>query len=203
MKKYRAYVFDIDGVILDTSLTILDCIKKAVESNGFSLEERLIDRTLIGPKIAEIVDNLGLSKRKDNIVRKFRELYDNSPWINTRVYSQGMNLLREVKDQGSDIFIATNKPKLPTYRLFEYFSLDGFKEIYTPDKYEGKTSSKTDMLAEIIDVNHFSPAEILFIGDTEGDLNAAIKNKCDFAFASWGYAKNKDEMIRNSTMVLE
>ena len=203
MKKYRAYVFDIDGVILDTSLTILDCIKKAVELSGFSLEERVIDRTLIGPKITEIVDNLGLSKRKEDIVRKFRELYDKSPWVNTRVYSQGMNLLRKVKDQGSDIFIATNKPKLPTYRLFEHFFLDGFKEIYTPDKYEGKTISKTNMLAEIIDMNYFSPIEILFIGDTEGDLNAAIKNKCDFAFASWGYAKNKDEMIRNSTMVLE
>ena len=196
-------MFDIDGVILDTSLTILDCIKKAVELSGFSLEERVIDRTLIGPKIAEIVDNLGLSKRREDIVRKFRKLYDKSPWVNTRIYPQGMNLLRQVKDENSAIFIATNKPKLPTYRLFEHFSLDGFKEIYTPDKYEGKTISKTDMLAEIIDVNHFSPAEILFIGDTEGDLNAAIKNKCDFAFASWGYAKNKDEMMRNSIMVLE
>ena len=203
MKKYRAYVFDIDGVILDTALTILDCIKKAAESNGFSLEERAIDRTLIGPKITEIVDNLGLSKRKGDVVRKFRELYDSSPWVNTRIYPQGMNLLRQVKDENSDVFIATNKPKLPTHKLFEYFSLEGFKEIYTPDKYEGKTISKIDMLAEIIDANHFSPTEILFIGDTEGDLNAAIKNKCDFAFASWGYAKNKNEMKRNSTIVLE
>lgn len=196
-------MFDIDGVILDTALTILDCIKKAVESNGFSLEERVIDRTLIGPKITEIVDNLGLSECKEDIVRKFRELYDGSPWVNTRIYPQGMNLLRQVKDENSDVFIATNKPKLPTCKLFEYFSLEGFKEIYTPDKYEGKTISKIDMLAKIIDGNHFLPTEILFVGDTEGDLNAAIKNKCDFAFASWGYAKNKDKMIRNSTMVLE
>ena len=203
MKQYKAYVFDVDGVILDSSSTILNCIAKAIEASGFSVEEGGIDQTLIGPKITEIVDILGLSKHKESIVRKFRELYDSSPWINTRIYPQGEKLLQEVKSKKSSVFIATNKPKLPICKLFEHFSLKGFKEIYTPDKYEGKILSKTDMLAEIIDANHFASTEILFIGDTKGDLDAAINNKCDFAFASWGYAKNKDEMIENSTIVLE
>lgn len=203
---YKAFIFDIDGTILNTAPTILDCIEKAILLRGLKVDKKNITSSLIGPKIADIVDILGIACQKEDkmaVVKNFRELYDNAPEPKTKVYTEVVSLLDKVRKQSSHLFVATNKPIKPTKKLLQYFGLDFFDDIYTPDRYADKTISKIDMLQEIIANNQLNAENVIFIGDTEGDLLAAHNIGCKFAFASWGYAQDKDELKKQADIVLE
>ena len=203
---YKAYVFDIDGTLLDTAPTILNYIAQSITLSGLKVDRSAINQKLIGPKIAEIIEILGLSHKEEDkqiVVKHFRELYDNAPISETKPYFQGMALLRQAQKETSNLFIATNKPIKPTEKLLQHFKLECFKDVYTPNRYADKVISKTDMLQEIISKNHFQPENILFIGDTKGDLDAARATGCKFAFATWGYAENKAEIREQSDIILD
>ncbi len=205
LNSYKAYIFDVDGTILDTAPCILNSITKTLKWCNVDFSPSQITSNLIGPKIGEIVDMLGIKVdtiQKDNIVKTFRMIYDENPIEKTRFYPQMQSLLRELQKKEVKFFIATNKPLYPLKKLLNHFSLNCFEEIYTPDKYIGKTMTKAEMIAEILKNNNLTPETTLFIGDTQGDYEASSMNNCPFAFASWGYAKDKDELCKKAKEIL-
>ena len=180
-------------------------ITKALKWCNVDFLPSQITSDLIGPKIGEIVDMLGINVdtiQKDNIIKAFRMIYDENPIEKTRFYPQIQPLLYEVQKKEAKLFIATNKPLCPLKKLLDHFSLNCFEKIYTPDKYIGKTMTKTEMIAEIIKNNNLTPETTLYIGDTQGDYEASSLNNCPFAFASWGYAKDKNSLCQKAKEIL-
>ncbi len=203
--EYKAYIFDIDGTVLDTAPRILASIREALAlcEVRYALED--INQHLIGPKIADILDILGVKgdeKLKTKVVKTFREIYDNNPITGTSIYPQMQELLSKLKNNNIQCFVATNKPKKPLMQLLQFFNLDFFDDIYCPDKYDTQIMSKTEMIAEIIEKYHLAPATILYIGDTKGDYEACAKNNCPFGFASWGYEQDKKSLKKLAHEVL-
>ncbi len=205
IQDYNAYIFDVDGTILDTQYRILECLEQSLSDCDIAFDKTKITSKLIGPKISEIMDILGLDvtkEKKQEVIRCFRSLYDATPEINSNMFSNMADLLSSLQKSGKPLFIATNKPSNPLKKLMTAFSLDYFTDVYTPDKYEGKILSKTDMIAEILKKYYLSAPRTLYIGDTKGDLDASKANHCAFAFASWGYANQKENIIALSDEVL-
>ena len=202
---YSAYIFDIDGTLLDTAPRILNCINLALEQSQIYLGSDKITRNLIGPKIADILNILGISassELQEKVIKNFRNEYDANPVSDTVIYPQALKLISQVSTFSCPIFVATNKPFEPTMKLLKAFNFDFFNEIYCPNKYDGKVLSKRQMLQEIVSKGSFNPSNVLMIGDTKGDLEAANQVGCKFAFASWGYEKDKDIMENLSEIIL-
>lgn len=205
LNSYKAYIFDVDGTILDTAPCILESISQSLTKTGIAFDNKQITQELIGPKIGEIVDLLNLKinfQQKEEIIQTFRRIYDENPIGKTQIYPQIQFFLSELKNKNCKLFIATNKPKRPLQKLLEHFSLNNFEEIYTPDKYPNKIMSKAEMIAEILKKHNLAANTTLFIGDTQGDYQASTQNHCPFAFASWGYEKDKKTLSQNSTEIL-
>lgn len=206
LNSYKAYIFDVDGTILDTAPCILNSITKALKRCNLEFSSCQITTDLIGPKIDEIIDILGIkidTVQKDNIIKTFRMIYDENPIEKTRFYPQIQSLLHELQQKEEKLFIATNKPLCPLKKLLNHFSLNCFEEIYTPDKYPNKIMSKAEMIAEILKKHNLAANTTLFIGDTQGDYQASTQNHCPFAFASWGYEKDKDSLRLKAKEILK
>ena len=202
---YSAYIFDIDGTILDTAPRILSSIKLSLEQSGVNVPYDKITKDLIGPKIVDILNILGISassEQKDEIVKKFRSLYDNDPVSDTIIYPQALEIINQAKASQCPLFVATNKPMAPTIKVLKAFGLNFFKDVYCPNKYEDRILTKAKMLEEIITKNNLNASKVLMIGDTKGDLDAAKQTGCKFAFASWGYEKDKEVIEKLSDIVL-
>lgn len=201
---YKAYVFDVDGTLLDTAPCILNSLKKALQSADINTQNISFTKDLIGPKIPQIIDMLNINisiQKKDEIVQTFRNIYDNNPFENTKIYAEAQKLLNQLV--GKQMFIATNKPYKPTMKLLNHFNLNNFQEVMCPDCLIEKKLNKADMLLYLIEKHQLSPKETLFIGDTQGDFEAAQKCGSLFGFASWGYAQNKEELQRSADIVLK
>lgn len=199
---YKAYVFDVDGTLLDTAPCILNSIKKAFQKAEVDISNIAFTEDLIGPKIPQIIDMLGIkisTQKKEQIIKNFRNIYDNNPSENTKIYPEAQQILNQFA--GNKMFIATNKPYKPTKKLLDNFNLNIFQKVMCPDIEEGKLLAKADMIRELIEIYQLNPRGTLFIGDTQGDYEAAKQSQCAFGFASWGYAKNKEDLKKVADVI--
>lgn len=182
-----------DGTLLNTAPGILNSLYRAIIESGCDIKRENITSGLIGYKIAEIVDILGLGgdeNKKLEIIKNFRKIYDSSADDGVTWYNFSYRFILDLIKNNSLIFIATNKPSVATKLIVKSLGIDFAKDIFYPDKYKNKTLNKSEMVAEIISKYKINPSDTLVIGDTDIDLDAARKNKCDFAFAKHGYANN-------------
>ena len=203
---YTAYIFDIDGTLVDTAASILASIRESLVKAHINFNENDINHSLIGPKIENILDIIGIDSDKnlkDEIVHNFRQIYDNKFVLEASAYPQSTYLFDLSRKSQAKMFIATNKPKLPTTRLLNHLNWNFFEDVYCPDKYPERKISKKEMISEIIsryDLNH---EQVIMVGDTLGDYEASRDNQCDFGYASWGYGKEKQLLSQNSTTVFK
>ena len=74
-----------------------------------------------------------------------------------------------------DFYIATGTPEEEILQILDGRDLKiFFKGVY------GTPSRKEDIAANILEVNHYSPQEVIFVGDAETDLKAANQNDIHF-----------------------
>lgn len=101
-------------------------------------------------------------------------------------------LLNELKKNGQNLYIATNKRLIPTYKIINYLEWKNyFNEIYTLDTFNPNLKSKTGLISKILELNNFDIADTIYVGDRNEDANAAQFNNLEFMMAKWGYEKLK------------
>ena len=204
MKQYDAYIFDMDWTLLDTSTWILDSLYEAIIQCGINIDRKKISTSLIWYKIWEIIDILGLWKddeTKSKIIAKFREIYDANAHKNVVWYDFPLKYVKNLIWNNKDIFIATNKPSRATNLILEKLNIDFAKDVYYPDKYDGKTLDKSEMIADIIGKYGLKPSNVAYIWDTDIDYKAAHENGCAFWFAKYGYSENIEYLSNNADFI--
>jgi len=185
---YKNYIFDLDGTLFDTAQDIIECFEYAfntVLNNTIKL-----DRTIIGPPLVDTVKKINPFASEEElaqIIRIFKQQYDNSSYPNTVFYKNVLAVLKLLKENNKLLFIATNKRLIPTLRILKQFKIEGyFTEIGTSDSYESCLLTKSEMLAKMIESNLIKD-ETCIIGDTSSDIKAGIDTKIDTYFVTYGY----------------
>lgn len=182
------FVFDLDGTLIDSKIDIVNSFNLAIRDilNPVKIKD---PTSYIGYSVKEMVLNLypNVSQNDlEEIVRKFRFVYDNSSFPNTKLFSNSIEVLSKLKSNNKKIFLLTNKPSTATIPILKkLLIMDYFESIVTKDVNINK--SKAELLKELV-INHkLNRNRILFVGDTEIDVLAAKENDVKVATIKNGY----------------
>jgi phosphoglycolate phosphatase len=183
-------LFDLDGTLINSVVGIEYAIQAAVAA---VLPDRELSslKMLIGPPIRELLKQVLInveSEALDEIVDRFRDIYDREGWQQSIAYDGVLTTLEYLHQQQIASWIVTNKPLLPTRQILDRLEMSKFfTGIFSPDYQVPHFRSKTAMVAWVIAEHGLNPAATLLVGDSVDDALAAESNNLHFAWASYGY----------------
>jgi phosphoglycolate phosphatase len=189
--KIRTVIFDLDGTLIDSAAAILEGFEYAIKRAGIDAVLPLTTG-LIGPPLRNTFCKIvgeDESIEIDELIEEFKKFYDNEGFKKTRPYPGVEKLLRELKESGFILYIATNKRFLPTQKIINYLGWQGlFDDIYAIDKFDKfPFKSKELMVQALLKDKSIDRLSTVYIGDTEDDRVASIKSNIEVILVSWGY----------------
>lgn len=188
--KIGAFVFDLDGTLIDSAPNILESFAAALREAGIAPRVHL-DSSLIGPPLAETLMRISGSTDPAlirSLSEKFMQHYDSTGVAATRAYPGIVAMLDHFLKAGAILHISTNKRLSVTHAILENLGWqDRFISVYALDMVEPRLPGKTQLLSKQISEQQLDPATTIYIGDKLEDGYAAEANSLTFYYASWGY----------------
>ncbi len=202
-KNYDAVLFDFDGTFADTGEGIFESVQYAVEALGF---RPLTDETLkrfIGPPIFDSFRReLGIDDaRADFAVTKYREAYAESGILKFRIYDGILDLLRELKDNGIKIGIASAKPQKFIIRIVAHLGLEDYFDYISAPADDKADQSKVRLITKAAEALKAEKSRVLMVGDRHFDINGANGAGVSSVGVTFGYGSEEELRSAGATFI--
>lgn len=196
MKKsdYKAVLFDLDGTLVDSMEDIASAINRVL--GDFELAPQGVDsyRNRVGwglRKALELTMPPMDSEEINRAVTLLKDYYTADPCTGTTAYDGIHNLLETLKSNDCTLFVYTNKDESIAEIIIEnVFPTGTFKKIFGARSGRAQKPDKT-AVRSVIEETGFKAEEILYIGDSEVDMETAAAGNMDSLAVLWGYRDKK------------
>ena len=187
IKKFSHFIFDIDGVILDSKNNMK--LSWNATNSKFNLKKKFTEYFKnIGLPFPEILKKMKIINNHKNIEEEYKK--------NSIKFFKKINLYKNIKKfilhldrKKIPYYIVTSKDRKRTKKFLQDYKIFP-KSIHCPSvKFKGKPSP--DLINHCAKINHIDKKNCCYVGDTEHDYIAAKNAKINFIFANYGYGKRK------------
>jgi phosphoglycolate phosphatase len=192
----RAVAFDLDGTLLDTLPDIAAAAQSMLTTMGRAPVEEATVRSYIGNGIPRLTKRLLTGTMHgeppvelfERALDLFEENYRATLTLRTRPFPGVEEGLRRFHDAGLRMACITNKAEAFTLPLLEATGLLGwFSLVLSGDSLPRKKPDPLPLLhcAQRLDAE---PAQLLFVGDSSADVQAARAAGCPVFCVGYGYS---------------
>ena len=197
--RYRAYLFDLDGTLVDSVPDIDQALNHALATADLPPVVESLTRHWIGHGSRTLIQQALQHHQQsadttaiDQLIGPFLSHYKANIAVHSKIYPQVRETLSTLQQAGSKLAVVTNKltelsePLLKDIGLYDFFDL-----IVC-----GDTTAQPKPAADpiVLCLEHFdlTPPQVLMVGDSETDVLAAKAAKVDVACVRDGYNHGVD-----------
>lgn len=193
---HKVILFDLDGTLTESGEGITKSVQYALEKMGKPQDDTEKLRVFIGPPLLEqFMKYAGFDKNEAKMaVQYYRERYAVTGIFENRLYPGIEEMLKELKQRGCLLAVASSKPEQYVIQILEYFGLkEYFDEIVGATMGEKRTG-KAEVIAEALRRLHMEEkrSQVLMVGDKEQDVNGARKEGIACIAVSYGYGTREE-----------
>jgi phosphoglycolate phosphatase len=203
---YQAVLFDLDGTLLDTLTDLADAANHALRSLGFPEHPRERFRYFIGDGVETLIQRVLPTGRCDTATmidcgRLMRDEYGKNWAATTRPYAEIPELLDALTARGIPMAVLSNKPDEFT-RLCVARLLPGWRFAAVlgagPSLPKKPDPAGAREIARRLGV---AAGEVVYLGDTNTDMQTAVAAGMFPAGALWGF-RTADELSASGAKLL-
>ena len=184
MKKYKAYLFDFDYTLADSSKGIVKCFRIVLDNHDYQdISEMQIKRT-IGLTLEEsfalltgVSDPAVLAAYKAEYVKAA----DVHMTANTVLFPETLKVLRSLKEQGAQLGIISTKYRYRILDLLSRYLGDDFLDVVIGGEDVRAHKPSPEGLLAALDRLKVAADEVLYLGDSVVDAQTARAAGVDFA----------------------
>ena len=194
---YNLILFDLDGTLLDSSLGVLRSFQHALAYfNQDVSRETLVAK--IGPPAPEIFMQLfpDIFSAPNNLrkaMRLQRTYYSTIGVKESERYAGIEEVLKTLHQAGKKICVATSKPTIYAKKILSHHGLDHYFEWISGSTLNLSRSKKIDVITHVLKKYSRLPlTEIIMVGDTHHDINAAQATKINSLGVTYGFGSKRD-----------
>ncbi len=189
MKK-TAVIFDLDGTLINTLEDLTDCMNTALAEFGFEPITQQQCRPLLGIGLRHLCEqSLPAAKREhtDELMARFRAYYNDNFMKKSFPYPGIMELTDTLAARGVKMAVVTNKNEdISAVMIRQVFGDAKFPIIRGAINGIGcKPDPKVTL--DVVALLGSTPAQTLFVGDGEADLDVAKNAGIESVWVSWGF----------------
>lgn len=203
-KKYKYFLFDLDGTITDPFLGITNSVAYSLRHYGIEVQDRQSLACFIGPPLYESFEKYyGFSKDGAvEAVEKYREYYRDKGIFENRLYSGAEELLSAIKNKGFTVALATSKPEVFAVRILEHFGISKYFDVVTGSLLDGGRVKKGEVIDEALRRLAFPHKEsCIMIGDRSHDILGAKENGIDSLGVLFGYGNEQELKVAGADYI--
>ncbi len=187
--KIKNLLFDFDGTLFDTGEGITKSVQYSAQSFGYTEDNPEELKSFVGPPLLDsFMKRYSVDEQTGKqMIAKFRERYEAIGINECSPYPDVFECVKELKNNGINILIATGKPTVHAKIILNNFGyIDLFDEILGSD-LEGKMTQKREIIDALI--KKWGSDGSVMIGDRDNDVLGALANNLPCLGVSWGYAE--------------
>ena len=195
--KYKYYLFDLDGTLMDPGIGITNSVMYALEKFGIHVSDRRALYPFIGPRLTDSFRKYFdfTEEQALQAVEYYREYFRAGGIFENKVYQGIPEMLEELKAGNAVIALATSKPYEFSVQILEHFGLYRYFDHVGAATMDGRISRKSDVIRHLLDeLGDMDQESVLMVGDRDQDVNGAKANGLHCAGVLWGYGSN-DELV--------
>ena len=208
---YKACIFDLDGTLTDTLDSLTYSVNETMKETGLPQITREQCRMFVGNGakvlIQKSLEAAGVSEEEffPRTFQAFRRIFDKNCTYRVKPYEGIVSLLSELKARDIKLGVLSNKPDRQAVHVVSRIFGENIFDIVWGQK-EG-VPRKPDPSALLLMAEELmaDPSEIIYIGDSEVDVQTGQAAKVKTVLVSWGFREPEDlrkagaELIVNST----
>ena len=196
--KYKAAIFDLDGTLLNSIDDLADSCNNALEKLGFPTHTIECYKVFVGDGMRKLVErSLPEDSRDEETLAKcfaeMREQYSRAWAVKSKPYAGILEMLKKLEQTGMKLAVLSNKPddftKLCVDRFLQEIEFTIVCGV-CPDR-----PAKPDPTGALAIANEFgvAPKDIIYLGDTNTDMQTANTAGMFAVGAIWGF-RTKSEL---------
>lgn len=203
--KYFAVMFDLDGTLVNSLEDLADSANEALSKYGFKSHPTDAYKKFVGNGVKNLIKNAAPEGTEEqvleNILKDYRVIYNRNYVNKTLPYKNIPELLNALSGAGIKMAICSNKPDKPTNEIVEKLLDKGFFNSIFGEREGIPRKPDPAPLLEAAAEMGIKPENIIYLGDSGGDMIAAKKAGMLAAGVLWGF-RDREELLENGADIL-
>ena len=188
----KLVIFDLDGTLLNTIADLAASTNHALAANGYPTHPTEEYRFFVGNGINKLFERaLPEGEKTEANVLKIRQrfipYYDVHCVDLTKPYPGIPELLKTLQQRSVRIAVASNKYQRATGKLIPYFFPDIHFTAILGQREGVPRKPDPQIVHEIMRMANVSTDEVLYVGDSNVDMQTANNARVDSVGVTWGF----------------
>lgn len=176
MKKYKYFLFDLDGTLTNSESGITGAFIYAMQQLGLPVPEGGAKALgwIIGPPLRDSFRVYVSEERVEEAMQCYRARYEDICVSGNEPYDGIADLLCSLRATGVKLAVATSKPTYFSARIINAFNLEKYFDIVSGCELDGTRSEKADVIRFVVEqLGVVDKSEVLMVGDRNYDVEGA------------------------------
>ncbi|MDR0332167.1 MAG: HAD family hydrolase [Dysgonamonadaceae bacterium] len=209
MKTHQAIIFDLDGTLIDSLIDISDAMNHTLSSFGYFTHPYEAYKYFVGKGLMNLVKScvppsaLENPQTIRNCFEMFIDYYQRNLTNKTQLYPEINELLDTLTSKGIKMAILSNKADKLTKQICNDLLKEWQFEVImgATDDFPRKPNPKSALfIAKKLDI---SPENILYVGDSNVDMQTAVAAEMFPVGVTWGFRTREELQDAGARLIID
>ena len=194
-KRFEAFIFDLDGTLLDTLPDLVVLTNTALGEQGFPQRTREEIHSFVGNGAGALINQAvppqATAEQRQATLERWRELYPLIGLDLTRPFPYMIETLERLKGGGARLGVLSNKFDAAVKEVIGSFMPGLFDVMHGECEGIPRKPDPTGLLRTMGELG-VEPERVLYVGDSRNDVMTARNAGVTVAAVTWGYTAIAD-----------
>nr|WP_281431732.1 phosphoglycolate phosphatase [Rhodomicrobium vannielii] len=202
----RAVVFDLDGTLIDSAPDITHALNTATGKRGlapFAVDEV---KAMVGGGVPTLVERALIARGLPHpditpVVQDFIVAYRENLTTHTKIYPGARELLEQLKAEGRNLGLCTNKHHAATLAILQKLDLAKYFNCVIGEREGQPRKPNPGPLLDVLTALDVSACCAVMVGDSEADVECAKAAGVRSVVVTFGYSRTAPELLGGDALI--